>query len=130
MLTVILMLLVSVVSSSAFAEWMVLGVSNETKTNYVNPTTVRNADSRVKMWSLSDFKSIQVIAGRSFLSSKDQYEYDCEQRRARLLFFVNYSGNMGAGAVTLSSTVPAPDWDPIPPDTVLDQMWEFACGKK
>jgi len=129
MLKVILMLL-SVVSSSAFAECMVLGVSNETKTNYVNPATVQSADSRVKMWSLSDFKSIQVIAGQSFLSSKEQYEYDCDQRRARLLYFVNYSGNMGAGAVMLSSTVPAPNWDPIPPDTVLDQMWEFASGKK
>ena len=67
----LLTLMLSVVSSSAMAEWVAIGTSAD-GTFYVDPATIRKSGNKVKMWRLIDFNSVQETAGEKYLSQKAQ----------------------------------------------------------
>ena len=56
------------------------------------------------MWQLYDYKTVQTVAGDSFLSMKRFNEYDCTEERTRTLGYTWFSGNMGNGNVVYSTT--------------------------
>ena len=77
-----------------------------------------------------DDKTVQKTStGLSFLSSKEQREYDCKDERTRLLAFLWFSGQMGSGKVVYSNSVTSMTWDPISPGSVGETLWKIACGK-
>ena len=124
----ILMLLLAVVSSSAMAEWVAVG-SSEIDTLYVDPSTIRGADNRAKMWALNDYKVTQrVDEHEPFKSEKTEYEYDCKEQQSRLLYFTSHTGNMAEGEVVDYNIVPG-EWTRFPPGSALDVLWKIACGK-
>lgn len=117
--------------SNVIAEWVKLDPKNNTNiVMYVDHATIRKTGSTSKMWSLIDLKTQKVDSdsGKPFFSSKDQSEYDCKNKRMRLLFFSNHSKNMGSGDVVYFSK-PTLEWTPIPPDSFLERLWRVACGK-
>jgi hypothetical protein len=124
----ILMMLLGLVSSSAAAEWVELG-GNETATTYADPATIRKAGNMVRMWHLLDYtKARGIEAHKPHLSVKMQNEYDCRQERSRTLAISLHSGNMGEGEIL--GTISAPgNWRPVPPDTLVETLREFACGR-
>jgi hypothetical protein len=125
----ILMTLLAVVSSSAVAEWVAVG-GNDLSSTYVDPATILKVGDKVKMWHLVDFNAVQVKpTGKRYLSEKLQYEYDCTEERARMLSFLSHSGNMGGGVMVEGDWHPR-KWEPIPPDSVVDYLRKFACGKR
>jgi hypothetical protein len=81
------------------------------------------------MWELYDYKTIQTIAGDSFLSSKSQHEYDCAEELDRLIAFIRLSGNMGSGTVVFSNS-DEQQWEPVQPNSIGETLWTFACAKK
>lgn len=124
----LLMMLLGVVSGSAAAEWVEVG-GNETTTTYADPATIRKAGNMVKMRHLLDYTKARVIEGlKPHLSVKMQDEYDCKQERTRTLSISLHSGNMGEGEVLGTSTKPG-NWRPVPPDTLVETLREFACGR-
>jgi hypothetical protein len=51
-----------VVSTSAIAEWVAIGETEEKDlTVYADPTTIRKTGNIVKMWSLDDHKMAQKL---------------------------------------------------------------------
>jgi hypothetical protein len=124
----ILMLLLSVVSSKTMAEWVAVG-GNEDSTIFADPATIRKVDNSVKMLSLYDTDTVQVVGGISFLSSKSLDEYDCKEEQSRTLAFYWYSGNMGEGNILYSNT-DANKWNPVMPKSISETLWKIACGKK
>ena len=124
-----LALVLAALSGSAAAAWVLLG-SSDTANVYVDPGTIRRSDGLVKMWNLYDFKTAQVEAGRkAYLSNKQQSEYDCKEEQSRVLYFSLHSGQMGAGNVVYSHSEPA-NWAPVPPGSVSEAFWQFACSEK
>ena len=82
----ILIILLLLSSGPAYAEWVLVEKNNdlvEVMAVYADPDTIRRKGDLVKMWSLTDYTTIQTIAGLSFLSSKAQYEFDCAEERGR-----------------------------------------------
>lgn len=125
--TAILMMLLAVVSNSAAADWLRLG-SNGEGISYADPATIRKAGDRVKMWDLADFKAIRTVSGKSYLSTRTQYEYDCAEAKSRLLEVSAHSENMAHGETVYSNANPR-DWRPNPPGSGIEVLWKFACGK-
>ncbi len=127
----VLMILLAVVSSSAIAEWVAI-VSNETKTTYADPATIRRAGDRAKMWSLIDLKTAETAINgvMPFMSSRAQYEYDCKEEQSRILYLSFHSGNMSAGEIVYRSPDTRDKWSSIPPDSVTETLWKIACGKR
>lgn len=125
---VILMLLLTVVSNSAMAEWVDVG-SNEYTTIFVDPASIQRDGNMAKMWHLTDFKTSQKDMGDKYLSTKDQNEYDCKEVKLRRRASSQHSENMGKGKVVYSDSYTT-RWKPVPPDSGIEIMWKFACIKR
>jgi hypothetical protein len=128
--TILLVLLV-VLGSNAAAEWSPV-TRNDNLIAYVDLATIRKARNTVTMWSLYDYRTAQqdgFNSGIKYLSSKAQHEFDCKKERARILYFSLYSGNIGAGKVVFSESDPA-KWQRIPLGSMIETLWEVACGKR
>ncbi|HEV8620633.1 MAG TPA: surface-adhesin E family protein [Nitrospiraceae bacterium] len=75
------------------------------QTVYVDPDTIRRVRNLVTLWQLIDFKGMQGNAGMGplvfgphrFLSTKTHKQFDCAEKRLRLLAFTEFSRRMGTG---------------------------------
>lgn len=107
--------------------------ANDVLTQYADYSTIRKAGSRVKMWMLFDHKSVQEDAAvGAYLSAKVQHEYDCKDKRKRIIAFSFFSGNRGNGELVYSdrdSTNWAPKWEKIGAlDEGAESKWKRACS--
>ena len=128
---VILMMLLAFVSSSAMAEWVEIGSSEDgAMTVYANPATLRKVVSKVKMWDLGDYKTANDAGnGKQYMSIKGQTEYNCKEEQYRTLYLSFYSGNMGTGEI-IGTHPDAKKWLPVMPDSLIEALWKFACRKR
>lgn len=127
----ILASILTLLSTSAFAEWTYVGDADDySLTMYANLATIRKNGHMVKMWDLSDYKTtIGFSDGKSKLSSKSQVEYDCKEERSRGLALIDTSGHMGEGDVVFNSSN-VQNWSPVSPDSIGETLWKIACGKQ
>ena len=123
-------LLLTVLSTSAMAEWTYIA-STEDKTFdvYIDKTTIRKRGNVAKMWELRDFKAPKEAAGGSYLSDRLLKEYDCVEIRLRLLTLTSFSDNMGSGQITFNHQYDDSKWRDIAPGTVNMALWKAACKK-
>lgn len=128
MCRVILLLLLGVAGNSAVAGWVEIG-HNKDFSGYIDPATTRRAGNMVKMWCLIDHKTAITKAGKTYSSVKAQHEYDCKEGRVRMLFSSAHSGSMGQGEI-MGSNYSSDDWDSVPPRSIVETLWEVACGDK
>jgi len=125
----LLIILLFLSSSPAYAEWMSLGESESGTTVYADPATMHREGNLVKMQVLFDFKTIQTKADVSYLSAKAQMEYDCAEQRFEGLTVLYFSGNMGNGKL-LDRSSGKNRWLRILPGSLDHALWKLACGKK
>ncbi len=127
----LLTLMLAVMSSSAMAEWVEIGETDKETTEayattfYADPNTIRKIGNRVKMWSLSDYKITSEEFGVT--SSKSQDEYDCKEKKQRVLFISFYSGHMGKGETVVIHNERG-DWKPTSPGSANEAILKFACS--
>lgn len=127
---VALMLSLSLICSSATAEWA--KIHEYTKSIvYVNLATIQRDDNLAKMWAMSDYKSTQYHSlHKPYLSTKSQAEYDCNERTRRLVSTTHYSGKKSNGDVVYSNAYFDMPWLPIVLGSLEDHEWEIACKYK
>jgi len=126
------MLMLLLTSTSAFAAWSELPVTNATGTTvFVDLGKIRNKGMpQVKMQHLINFHQQETNAsGHTYKSSKALVEYDCEEEHYRVLAESQYSSAMGKGKV-VSFTNDARQWEPVELDTIEETLWETACAKE
>lgn len=121
-------LMLALASTSAMAEWTAVH-QTDYMVAYVDFATIRKTGDLVKMWSLNNFKAVQMGTSGNFLSASSQDEYDCKKVQNRLLEQSEYSGNMQGGTVVFADSEPG-GWKPITPNSVREALWKVACGKK
>jgi len=116
---------------AAREQWTLLGTS-ETDGHpevFVSRSTLVRSGPLAKMVELWDFKAPRTIAGKTFMSLRNQFEYDCIASRKRLLFTTGYSKRMGQGAVVASGSPDASSWSEVPTTGALHDTWKAACTK-
>jgi hypothetical protein len=124
----IMLTLLTLSSGNAPAAWVEVG-GNEHTSTYADAETIRKSGNAVRMWHLVDHTKARAIAGiKPYLSIKMLDEYDCAQERTRTLSLSLHSGNMGEGELLGTVNTPG-DWRPVPPDTLVETLSAFACGK-
>jgi hypothetical protein len=117
-------------SGPAYAEWWVRALNNQTDpTLYVDSDTIRRNGTVVKWWELLDYKTVQTVAGISFLSMKVLREYDCAGARIRVLAMADFSGNMANGQVVFTDFAQS-NWEPVQPESMGQALWKAACVKE
>ena len=115
---------------SAAAEWTAVGRGDYIHTPYADKASIRRQGALARMSGMYDFSRQDFTPeGMGLYSSVVLREYDCAQRRVRLLSSIDFSGHMGAGeAVGTSSRVGR--WESIVEGGVDEAYWRFACGAK
>ena len=110
------------------ADWVVVGRAH-TFTVYANPATVRRSGGKSTLSEIKDYNTAQMNDGEPYMSQRTQNEYDCKEKRSRILALSLHADNLGAGKVIWSD--PDPDkWTPVAPGRVGEASWKFACGEK
>lgn len=122
------LMLMSVVSSSAMAEWVKVQ-GNENVTAYADPSTVRNRLGIAKVTSLFDFRQKNVRSDESeFFSTIRETEFNCKGNLQRMAGFSIYTGSMGRGKLLASGSEPQ-DWKPVSKFSIAIAMKNFACNR-
>jgi hypothetical protein len=121
-------------SLPASAEWVAVEkdyLSPGLQTVYVDPDSIRREGDLVTMWQLIDFKWMQGSARgpTRFMSTETQKQFDCAEKRVRLLAFTEFSRRMGTG-MPADGYVDKGNWMPIAPDSMNQALWEVGCGKE
>lgn len=122
----ILTLLLVALSNNTIADWSLLTRDEQDTNVYVDETTIRRSKSTVKMWTLLDFATTQVVAGVSFQSGRSQKEYNCRRESTRILSMSFHSGRLGLGKTVHTESVPTL-WVPISPTSVEEELFKFVC---
>jgi hypothetical protein len=94
---------------------------------YVDRSTIRRSGNLARMWDLWDFKSAHAFEGKPYLSVRNQYEYDCAGRRARMVSTRGFSQHMGQG-VQIASGDDVLKWESVD-NTVFMNQWKAACAR-
>ena len=118
-------------STGAALQWTALGSSaaNGGTDVYVAPSSIRRSGDSARMLDLYDFKTRQVFGGKPFLSTRNEFEYDCARARQRMLATTGFSGHMGQGSVVASSEGAGP-WEPVGSSGVFYEHWKVACTRQ
>lgn len=125
----LVMMLLAATSWNALADWTRVASTESDTDIYVDHATISRSGNTAKMWILEDRKVADKFAGKTFLSAKLQYEYDCKDNQRRVLQSSLYSGQKTAGSIVQTSTKSGP-WRPISAGRISEAMWKIACGKK
>ncbi len=125
---IFLVLTLTLISTSAAAEWSKIGESalKGGYTVYADTTTILNTSNRAKMWLLFDYQTLQKASGAEFLSEKIRREYDCNEKQMRRLAFSLYSLNKEHGDLIRSYNQPQ-KWEPVKPDSMEEAELKLAC---
>lgn len=111
--------------------WVHLVLTIESDYWVHEPTRVRTG-SIVGLWVLDNAHTLQPdrtgAVGGSWRSIRSFHEYDCSSRQRRSSELSFHTGPNGSGRTI--STVRGPGaWERVPPETALDRIWAFACGR-
>ena len=136
LLSVVILLLLS--SGPGYAEWVALEKEYQSpglRMVYIDPSTIRREGNQVTLWLLIDYKSMQGNIGMGslgfgpnrFFSTKTQKQFDCANKRVRLLKSTNFSSHMGTGEAN-AGYVNQDIWLSIEPNSLNQGLWEVACA--
>jgi hypothetical protein len=95
MRNILLLILWLAVSTNAPAAWTKASES-EAGTGYVDRATITRSGDNVTMWELTDCKVVPD-RGNPYKSVKRQFEFDCKDKRIRVLSSSACAGNMASG---------------------------------
>ncbi len=95
---------------------------------YIARASIRRSGALAQMSDLWDFKTVHVFEGKTFLSTRNQYEYDCVTSRRRMLSTTGFSGHMGQGAVVGSGNSVAA-WEEIATTGPVHDHWKAATTR-
>jgi hypothetical protein len=112
----------------ALAEWTAVGKANEIYAAFADKESIRRNGDVITMHGLYDFRRQDFTpAGRGLYSTVVLREYDCRERRVRLMSSIDFSGHMGSGEpVDTGNSVRR--WEPVVEGGIDEAYWKFACG--
>jgi len=118
----------------AYAEWVAVEkdyLLPGLQTVYVDPDTIHREGNLVTMWQLINFKWMQGNGrgAHRFLSTKTHKEFDCAEKRLRLLAFTEFSRRMATG-IPADGYVDKGNWVSVEPNSINQALWEVACGQE
>ena len=118
----------------AYAEWVAVEkdyLLPGLQTVYLDPDTISRDGNLVTLWQLIDFKWGQGNGrgAHRFSSTETRKQFDCAEKRLRLLAFTEFSRHMGTG-IPADGYVDKSNWLSVEPESINQALWEVACGKE
>lgn len=122
------------VSTNAFAEWTWVGgggTADDEFTVYADLQTIHKKGSKVKMWTLFDYKKERKFGDhKKYLSARNIDEFDCVDKISKSLAGSSaFSDNMGYGEIIYTDMTQSNTME-IPPGSIIETFFKVACGKR
>ncbi|TKS60034.1 MAG: hypothetical protein EWM72_01719 [Nitrospira sp.] len=136
----LLLITLSLLSSGpVYAEWVAIEKEYQSpglQTVYIDPDTIRREGNLVTIWQLTDYVWMQGNAGfgrfgldpSRFSSTKTHKQFDCVNKRLRLLAYAEFLRHMGTGRRN-DGYVDKDNWLPVEPESINQALWKVACSK-
>ena len=115
--------LMTMLTCSAWAEWVRAAESNKT-TLYIDPATIRKDGNIRTVWILRDLKQREPSGSLSFV---EQFEFDCKNERSSVMSMRSYSMPMAGGELLKDYQFRGSDWSDIPPRAVSYDILKIVC---
>lgn len=119
-------------SVTANAEWSLIN-SSELGNLYIDYSKIKSKAGIHRVWTLMDYANLKSETGQAtepFLSRIAIAEYDCANQRSNLLSLSSYSGSMASGRTVESSDHRQKDWIKIPPNSLIETVFDKVCVSK
>ena len=114
-------------STNALAEWQLVVPGDYIATAYADRATVHRNGPMATMSGMYDFRRQDFTpAGHGLYSTVVLREYDCGERKVRLLSSIDFSGQMGTGSA-VDSNVRTGRWESVVPGALDEAFWTIAC---
>ena len=109
------------------AEWSAVGNGDYIASSYADRATIKRNGAMATMSGMYDFRRQDFTPeGKGLYSTVVLREYDCDNRRVRLLSSIDFAGQMGTGsAVDTSARVGR--WEDIVTGALDEAFWTIAC---
>ena len=121
-------LLLALVAGNAAADWTAVGKPDEIYAAFADRESFRRNGVVVSMHGLYDFRRQDYTPeGRGLYSTAVRREYDCKERRVRLLSSIDFSGHMGAGD-PVSTSNRTGRWEAVMDGGIDEAYWKVACA--
>lgn len=109
--------------SAVAADWRFIEENGSRVRYYIDDSTITPDKSMRRVWMLLDNKTLDAYGN---LSTRIFADFDCAQKRHRLLQIEGFKKNMASG-VMASSDVGSNEWRYISPGTVINEVLIEVC---
>tara|TARA_S200000501_G_C20812498_1_gene738994 strand:+ start:509 stop:886 length:378 start_codon:yes stop_codon:yes gene_type:complete len=114
------------ITFSVNAKWEKVG-ENDITNNFVDLESKKRSGEFSILWLMFDYKFIEQVKGKSYISRKQKQQFDCENNFSRRLFFSLHSKFKGKGEeVYKDKTVE--EWKPNINGSVIEKLSKIACN--
>ena len=119
----------------AHGEWVAIEKKYQSPgllTVYIDSATIRREGNLVTLVTLTDWEWMQGNRSPSrFHSTRIKKQFDCVDKRFRLLVISDFYGRMGTGKRMAESLYDSDgDWIPVESESLEQGLWDVACGKQ
>ncbi len=118
----VLSFLLILAPAPAWAEWA-KATEDADAVHYLDPATVSKDGHLRRVGTLQDLKK---RGPQGEMSRRAQWEYDCAEKRGRLLSFSLHSGPMATGETLRSGSTPR-ELNYITPGSTGEVLYKIAC---
>ena len=117
----ILLLILFLITSNVFADWLLIVTSVDDDYFYIDPETIEIEGNKVRHWRKVNFSKTES----GMRSNRVYQEIDCKKKTVTILSYTTFSeidfqGNM-------NTFNPEPQISYIAPDTVNDAYMDYVC---
>lgn len=130
----ILVIVMVLSNGPLYAEWVEVQSKYQSPvlhTVYYDPETIRREGNLVTLTQLTDYRWMQggPRSTPRFLSTTTQKQFDCAEKRLRLLAFTEFPRRMASGRPA-AEYVDKDKWLSVREDSIDQALWEVACAGK
>lgn len=123
----ILILTTVLISGNVSAEWTRIDGGADDSDLYVDMDTFRRNGSKIKLWTMHNFKTWQGAGNQKYQSNKIQWELDCKEEQVRMPARLDFTGKKGAGRPVSTVYAPNDSWWPPTPQTLGEVVFNAGC---
>ena len=126
----LLPLLAILVSATVSAEWVKINVAADTASEkFIDIKAIRQTGPMNTMRRVWEINNLMKAAPDKALSTKNHVEYDCKDRRVRVLEESKFSEHWARGDnLTLTALDPKPDnWSDLSKGSVSETIFNRVC---
>lgn len=122
-----LLLLGSIISGAANAEWAPLAIGKEDAATFIDLESKRKMGNSAEMWSAIVYlKPREVGANKKIMSLRELDEFDCKSNKFRTLTLIGYSDKLATGSIVIAD-YSIGEWANVPSKSIAEIQWHKAC---